>query len=212
MQASFWHKRMRRWRRPISVVALAAYLVSAVGLPLPASFKKQRGEAYPCMHHACGCLTAAECWQHCCCFSATEKLAWARQHDVEPPAQLLATVAMLASEGLLTSSACARNTCCTAAGDDDHDDHDHAHAPHGATCCDHHDSDRSSAGLILMVRARTCRGLGELWCLSGAVMPAPPALDWHFQWNVVEWLAVAGEPLLSHDLSPPIPPPRLTVS
>jgi len=200
---------MRHWRRPVSVVALAAYLVSAVGLPLPASFKKQRNAAYPCMHHACGCLSAAECWQHCCCFSASEKLAWAREHHVKPPAELLATVAMLESADLPRSNTSDKKNCCTARCEHHDDDHEHEHADHGATCCDDHDAPGSDSTVVLTLRARTCRGLGELWCLSGAVMPAPPALDWHFQWNVVEWLALAGEPLPSPDLSPPIPPPRV---
>jgi hypothetical protein len=212
---------MRRWQRPFSWLALSTYLVSAVGLPLPASFKKQRNEAYPCMHHACGCLSASECWDHCCCFSAAEKLAWAREHHVEPPAQLLSTIALLASVGIDASAkepaAQRAATCCdagkTATGlacHDEHDHHDEHAAPHDAPCCaDHADDAGQDSTLVLAIRARTCRGLAELWCLTGAVMPSGPTLDWRFEWNVVEWLSAASGPILSQDLAPPIPPPRV---
>jgi hypothetical protein len=48
-----------------------------------------------------------------------------------------------------------------------------------------------------------------LWYLSGAVVPPPAVVRWQFQWNVVEWLAVAKTRLGDGTLPPPIPPPKV---
>src|SRR5437016_1785557 len=76
----------RRWTRRITAgLALAAYLVATIGFPIPAPAGKDRSAPFPCQDHACGCRSAEQCWQHCCCFSHAEKLAWAQTNGVEPP-------------------------------------------------------------------------------------------------------------------------------
>ena len=62
------------------------------GIPLPSSKAKDTTIPFPCQHHACGCLTAEQCWKDCCCFSPKERLAWAREHGVQAPAHLVAEV------------------------------------------------------------------------------------------------------------------------
>src|SRR5579862_211934 len=76
----------QRMRRTVVVgLALIAYLAGAVGVPVPASVYKPSAQPFPCQHHACGCMTAQQCWKQCCCFGAQEKLAWAETHQVQPP-------------------------------------------------------------------------------------------------------------------------------
>lgn len=86
----FWFRRNRRRRRlPRRLGAgltLVAYLAVVLGLPLPTPLAKDRSQPFPCQDHPCGCRTAEECWRHCCCFTPEERLAWAREHHVEPPA------------------------------------------------------------------------------------------------------------------------------
>ena len=73
--------------RGCAAVALLAFIVLAGGIPIPAGnyVVRQADEFYPCMHNGCGCATATDCWQSCCCYSLSERLAWARKHDVRPP-------------------------------------------------------------------------------------------------------------------------------
>src|SRR5437588_4322250 len=78
---------LARTRRPLFVaVALFGYLAAAFGFPLPVRTAKDRSMPFPCQDRPCGCATAAECWQTCCCFTREEHLAWARAHNVKPPA------------------------------------------------------------------------------------------------------------------------------
>ena len=51
------------------------------------------GGAFPCQGNGCGCRTASDCWFGCCCMSPSQRLAWARARDVEPPRRLLKLVA-----------------------------------------------------------------------------------------------------------------------
>src|SRR5712692_2979129 len=83
-------RRREFWRslvwRLCTGLAIVAYLVAAVGLPLPAlGDKDHNSQPYPCQDHPCGCSSAEQCWQHCCCFSPEERWAWARTNHVEPP-------------------------------------------------------------------------------------------------------------------------------
>ena len=73
-------------RRIVSAVLLAAYVVTAAGVPVPIGAKPQAGgEAFPCAACGCGCGSAEQCWRSCCCHSLAERVAWAREHNVRPP-------------------------------------------------------------------------------------------------------------------------------
>jgi hypothetical protein len=199
MRFSFCHRRSRALRhRLVAAIALAAYLVTTVGLPLPAYVTKQSGVPFPCQHHACGCATAKQCWEHCCCYSAAEKLAWAREHHVEPPAHLVAEVAAIEADPVLSAAKCqaaCSHSCCA------------EHKAH-ASCCDEHDAPSAGLTFVLGIKARVCRGLVDFWCLSGAVLPPPSVVGWQFQWDVVEWLALDASSLHRGHPAPAVPPPR----
>ena len=80
---TFWR---RLPRRVCAGVSLAAYLVAAVGFPIPAASAAIGGIPFPCQNHACGCQSAEQCWRSCCCFTPEEHWAWAKANHVEPPA------------------------------------------------------------------------------------------------------------------------------
>jgi hypothetical protein len=195
-------------RRLTAAVALCAYLITTVGLPLPAYVNKG-SVPFPCQHHACGCTTAAGCWQRCCCYSASEKLAWAREHNVDPPTGLLAEVAAnLLHPPLAASDSTSLHSPKACCAEHQTPDDDHSRHPHDATCRGEHAGESLGVTFVLGIKARQCRGLTDFWCLSGAVVP-PPAVGWQFQWNVVEWLVLNATPLHSVDGSPPVRPPRV---
>ncbi len=73
----------------------AIYLVASLGvMPTPAIVARWLGvaistvegaERYPCEKHACGCVSALECWSNCCCHTPRQRLVWAITHGVQPP-------------------------------------------------------------------------------------------------------------------------------
>jgi hypothetical protein len=203
-----WHQRARDcWqRRIVVIVSLAAYLITAVGVPVPASVHKSSDVPFPCQHHACGCASAQQCWKHCCCYTPAQKLAWAYEHHVDPPADLVAEVAAgphFAEQETATKPA---SGCCAHKQQSSAHAAEHCHDRQHGVCDDHEES--SHVTLIIGAMARKCRGLTDLWCAFGAVLP-PTVLNWHFEWNVVEWIAAAERPLPTIDQSPPNPPPRV---
>lgn len=85
--------------RLAALAALALVLVAALGLwPSRTFVARLTGESssaltpaadrFPCESDGCGCQTAAHCWPDCCCFSRTQRLAWAIDHHVQPPASV----------------------------------------------------------------------------------------------------------------------------
>lgn len=84
-------------RRAMAALLLAAFCVASIGvLPSHAALAvviarlsgsvSGASEAFPCQDGACGCATASECWTSCCCNSAHERLVWALERGVLPPA------------------------------------------------------------------------------------------------------------------------------
>ncbi len=74
--------------------------IATLGIPLPQSELKDTSEPYPCMNCGCGCANADMCWRECCCFSTEQKLAWAKENGVRPPAFLVTQA---------SNRACSRN-------------------------------------------------------------------------------------------------------
>lgn len=69
---------------PTSLFSEGSSSDGATGRGASTGFKKEP-TPFPCQHRPCGCRTAEQCWRRCCCFSNTEKLAWAKRHHVTPP-------------------------------------------------------------------------------------------------------------------------------
>jgi hypothetical protein len=194
------HNLVVRVRRCLVVgMMLAGYALAAVGFPLPAAVKDV-SRPYPCQGHACGCLNAEQCWRSCCCYSAEEKVAWARQHQVEAPAEVVAEAERgWRSPRLRDQQKTAAKACCC--------------------CCSHDKAPESPArsaaapptkktNWIDGVSARHCRGLGTDW-LSGAVAPPPsPHFTWMFDWSVAGRLLPPDDVVHSLPSAPPAPPPR----
>ena len=140
MSRRVFRQLIRRSRAVITALALVAYLATLWGYPV-ARTSTSDGVAYPCQGHFCGCQSAAQCWQHCCCYTQSERLAWAKAHGVEIPEQYRAVMLAEAEHE---------------AAEHGHEDHDHGRccSDYDMTCpeadetlCvagddDHHKSDR----------------------------------------------------------------------
>lgn len=48
--------------------------------PGPAQITKDHSVPFPCQNRPCGCRSADTCLKKCCCFTADQKVAWAKMH------------------------------------------------------------------------------------------------------------------------------------
>ncbi|MDV6030759.1 MAG: hypothetical protein F9B45_11810 [Phycisphaera sp. RhM] len=87
----FHRLRSNAARRLISCTLMGVLLCGLIGVPISAPPSEKTGR-FPCESCSCGCVTAEFCWDKCCCHSDEEKLQWAYDHHVRPPAFLVARV------------------------------------------------------------------------------------------------------------------------
>lgn len=220
-QFSLWQP---LWRRLASGLTLVSYLAAVTGLPVPSLPDKNGGQPFPCQDHACGCRSADQCWNNCCCLSPAERLAWARAHGVQPPQVQAETSAgwqrPRLRDGAGQGKPHAECGCCASTTQEP------AAAPSGAeepSCCREQTTDESSAADTATtspagsqwahgLAALRCQGASNLWISTGSVLPPPPVLDWKPIHLLSAWLndqdwRTAG---LAHQ--PPSPPPRAILS
>lgn len=209
----------RTLKQPLSVVrgglvaaAALAIVVGAIGVPLPTGRPKDRTVAFPCMDRACGCHDAADCKEHCCCFSSEEKLAWAAEHGVDAKPFVageeiirLSAKAKASRAATNTNRSCCQKqaaSCCSPVGGPRHDHHDEPRLAKQAG------QPLDSVGLLSISAYRQCSGFGFLWSVLNAALAPPESIGYEFEWlltgRVVQQNAVA----VSLSLAPPTPPPR----
>jgi len=215
------------FRRLITGVALLAYVLTVGGFPLPAPVvSSDHGEPFICQDHACGCRSAAQCWNNCCCFTPAERLAWADSHEVHLPRQLRQALVAQANQPE-TNIAVA---CCATAAHDCCDSHDHeAQTLDQGTCDDHvagqhdcghclttqesgdsqqHANDASRVRWTLGIEALKCQGLSTLWIVSGACLPLEIPTVWQYDWTTTDVISVLASTPVAVPSVPPVPPPQ----
>ncbi len=152
-------------RRLLAAVMLSCYVVATFHFPLPVNRIVAKGERFPCEAHACGCGSADQCWQSCCCFSHEEKLAWAEAQGVTPPASALAKRGASPPQSSPPQSSPPQSSpprsCCSHSGAD-------------RTCED--SPAEAEPHYVSLLQAMECRGLGVKWLsMSDPVDVPPPA-------------------------------------
>lgn len=193
-------QRALRW---IGRCALMGYLLAALGLanPLtwfPAGAGKDLSRPFPCMHGACGCGNADQCWKSCCCHTLEERLAWARRHRVRPPQYVLNRLPT-AERQLLGRIDCGNGPTAVAAGE-----------PQTRDCCAPREADletaKSPAGITLL-RPQQCRGVDQDW--QGLPVSIPTlAFTWSGAVLPGDWLFADSVAADSVAHQPPAPPPQ----
>lgn len=220
--------KLRRFARPtIFSLVLAAFVVSAVGIPVPVASLNHAGQAFPCQAHGCGCDSAEHCWRRCCCHTLSERLAWAKRNQVEVPVDWLpverstavtasAPAKPTATKRLARPAAAASNELCGSAS---------TTSPLLAntakpkpSCCSHKHAEPEQAAelapptirtvLFSAVAARQCQGQGNLWAVVGASLAPPVQVNWTVEWPYVEQLCSITTSVPSCAFAPPVPPPR----
>ncbi len=163
------------------------YLFVALGVPVDAVAMKDVSRPFPCMFSRCGCCDAEQCYRHCCCHTARERLAFAAKHGVTPPKELIAAVA----EESLAIDASARG-CCSQSPTGNLTKNV---APVGAT-------------QIVIHEAMKCRGLATDWLHGGAAIPAVICEFVVFS-SRVDTAPIVSQSCESPAYAPDSPPPRL---
>ncbi|HEY4234061.1 MAG TPA: hypothetical protein VGM76_11580 [Lacipirellulaceae bacterium] len=184
------------------------YVVTAAGVPLPAgNLSKKTGELFPCMDCPCGCNSAEQCWRSCCCHTLAERMDWAHDHGVRPPAYAIDEARREKIDLCWLddpADSTAAKTCSAA----------HPGQGKPCCCCRHHDDastsgDRTAARVVVW-RALACGGQSMNW-LSAVPTLIAVRLDIADQLPLVSWLmphvasfadGIADEPV--------VPPPERT--
>ncbi|MEW4527281.1 hypothetical protein [Maioricimonas sp. JC845] len=211
----FARPRQREWRRARRLTGLLLLLsmcASLFPLPLPVRSPagKDQSRPFPCQDRPCGCMSAAQCWRKCCCFTDREKLAWARANDVTPPAFVVASAH---KERTAKDTTCGKTctACETPTGDS---------PTSRPACCDGQSGQREAPGrptedatrdethYVLTTAMLRCQGGSLIWnALPWAIVPVrecamfPHApTGWERPGSVVSDMPAP---------EPPDPPPRL---
>jgi hypothetical protein len=200
-----------RYRLGVLGVGLA-YLLAALEIPLPVFVHKESSQPFPCQNHPCGCRTAEECWSHCCCYTPEERWAWAKAHNVEPPAYAEKPSEKPVARGWnrvklrdRDQEATTANCCCQAKAEQ-------------ASCCKPA-TDRSTKASSTNPRSRgvttfsalRCQGYSTLWINAGSVLPVLPLAAWSPDRppsTRIDLFSIKADQIPS---SPLDPPPRLSL-
>jgi hypothetical protein len=200
--------RLLRYRLCVTGVGIV-YLLVALEIPLPVFAHKETGQLFPCQDHPCGCQTAEQCWRGCCCFTAEERWAWARDHHIEPPAY----AEKPASNGWNTvklrdraSQKCTSASCCSAQTQRTSCCQSSAGRSEQASC-----STQNRVRWATTLNAWRCRGYSTVWVSAGAVLPLLPVVAWNPDWTPPARLALFSRHADRVPVIPPDPPPRLSL-
>jgi hypothetical protein len=192
------------------VVALLSQIIAATGAPVLSPRKTKAGAIpFPCQNHPCGCTTSEEGWAgDCCCFTLEQKLAWADERGIEPPAHVRP---MVEARKAATLKQKAKPSCCATLAKSEK-----------RSCCEGEThttcpTEQPATATVPAVKwvagffAQKCRGEGpagllklevsvspELPCKPPAPLPARD-LDVRFDSHAV-----------TISFCPPTPPPRLS--
>ena len=77
----------RNVRKSVACVLLMSFCCAILPIPVPSLNPpaENNSERFPCQSSGCGCKTAEQCWTHCCCYTPTQRLEWAKRNKVTPP-------------------------------------------------------------------------------------------------------------------------------
>ncbi len=188
-----WKTRMQWAPRLISLAVLFGICCSVVPLPVGQRLAKDLSEPFPCQHRACGCRSADQCWKKCCCFTNSQKVAWAKSHRVRLPAAVLASAKRECSLDKQRSSG-----CCSAGAPQV------AREVHSGKA----DNERDETMYLIGALAQQCRGQPWSWStLPWAILPQATESRTFFP-EVGEKLALCSATSMAISHSPPLPPPR----
>jgi len=151
--------RRTRASKSLLMLLLLAVIYSVLGFTVTNSRKptgSNVAERFPCEGSSCGCGSADQCWEDCCCNSDLEKLAWATASGVEPPAFFVAKINGLSPK----DTASHRQVCCNEVVES-------CSVEPTSNTLRESPSDKANANhnVVLIWKAASCLGIKHLWSL-----------------------------------------------
>ncbi len=179
------------------------HLVVALGIPIPVvelATGGKSGEPFPCINCPCGCRTADQCWRHCCCFTLSQRLAWAKDHGVTPPSYVVEAAREEAARENGSRAADDRDHCKPCCG--------HCNKAAAGRTAENSGSKPGGCGFVVAIKALECQG-GSLSNLKTfpAVVPSPAAFVAEPLLRLC-MLTIPGPILRAIFTDVPVPPPR----
>ncbi|MDB5388831.1 MAG: hypothetical protein JWM11_4477 [Planctomycetaceae bacterium] len=222
------NNRIQWARRLISLVVLIGILGSFV--PLPAGLglgnSKDLSQPFPCQYRACGCRSAEQCWKRCCCFTNSQKVAWAKSEQVDLPvfvvnaAKFEQQVANQKKQCCRSQTTCDDKACDVKSHPSEHPSQATAArqsspvTPVTVTSADStlpkqiRAHQRPGADFVIGVLVMQCEGQGWFWnSLPWSILPELPEVILP-QDQLGERAVVYSESHQAQSLRPPVPPPR----
>lgn len=185
-----------------AMLMLVVMSAGSLGIPVIPVVHKDRSVPFPCQDRACACRDARACWGSCCCMSDQEKLAWAREHGLEPPQD--AKISLAARR---PAAAC--GSCCTSKPNKTEVCHESASktcavAPEAAASCD----DDQAPHMVLLTAQNHCQGYSSWLLLWSSALIEPPPADWALDTTPPALLVTRNDRASVLFERPPTPPPR----
>lgn len=177
-------------RQIISILLLFMMIVGFLPFPHTSarrSNSKDVSRPFPCQHRACGCQSAEQCRRQCCCFSTTQKLAWARRHRVNTTEVVAKTSQDV---GRFSRS---RKGCCS----------------NRENPLTERTIQRTGIAHIIGVVAQECHGIAKSFSGQAVFVIPSQMLLTPIMAPVDERLELRSTRFQKRDPEPPIPPPRL---
>jgi hypothetical protein len=192
----------RLQRLGIVAPTLIGYLLIALGVPCPAIARviKDTSIPFPCQDKLCGCMNAEQFWAGCCCMTMSERLAWAKDHQVPPPANVEEP----------------KRSCCSVEAPDDCPMPCCAKKKSGATgpksCCEPPKPTQAAQSKPAKPRvgchARQCGGTASYWLTVSPAGPPDAWQSWNYEWTPAEWVPFLHVWYQQFSSVPVPPPPR----
>jgi hypothetical protein len=181
---------------------------------------KDTSQPFPCQNRPCGCRSAEQCWKKCCCFTNSQKVAWAKANGIELPDYVLAAAK---KETTIT-----RKPCVLCSKDDAGKTQQKCEASVASTTGKHQSSASAaptSASSAPVPRVTSARPKTSKWIHSvySAECQGQPAFSLCFPASIVparvqpvtisveisEFVHHVSERLNLTSMRPPLPPPKL---
>ena len=204
----------KAFRRLMSLLALLCLASLLLPLPLAPVAQidpgKDTSQPFPCQNRPCGCRSAEQCWKKCCCFTNSQKVAWAKANGVDLPDYVLAAAKK--------ESAAVKESCALCSKTKDSG---------GKSKCEESIASRNSkpqssatqapkvfartktSKWVLSVYAAECQGQpSTTMCFPATIIPAR-VVPVTISVEMTEVVHETSERLISTTLRPPLPPPKI---
>lgn len=195
----------RSWARRLTGLAMLLGVCASL-IPLPVfslqTGGKDRSQPYPCQNWPCGCRSAEQCWKKCCCFTNSQKVAWAKSQGVKVPEFVIAAARSEQPQKLAVTGGCEK---CRKA------DRPLSLAGKSAKSRPTSKGD-STTQIVVIALMQKCQGSSWYWnALPWCTPFCPPEFSGPGLLPGA-WEHAGSDVVVSIVVRPPVPPPRVAVA